>query len=207
MFLNPTRLRPRNPRRGVTLIEMLVTVALLVLMMAVLVQIFTAATGAVSNARAFQELDGSLRQLDSTLRTDLQNITAKLTPPLNPKDNLGYFEYGENSFPDSQGEDSDDYLRFTAKAPEGQLFTGRMYAPNLTGGPPVPAYTNRQPITITSQYAEIIYFLRNGNLYRRVLLVAPDRQAAVTNVFSASYSGGQYATRTISEGSLLLEFS
>ena len=36
-----------------------------------------------------------------------------------------------------------------------------------------------QPITITSDYAEIIYFLRNGNLYRRVLLVAPERQSAV----------------------------
>ena len=36
-----------------------------------------------------------------------------------------------------------------------------------------------QPITITSEYAEIIYFLRNGNLYRRVLLVAPERQSAI----------------------------
>ncbi len=33
-----------------------------------------------------------------------------------------------------------------------------------------------QPITITSEYAEIIYFLRNGNLYRRVLLIAPELQ-------------------------------
>ena len=36
-----------------------------------------------------------------------------------------------------------------------------------------------QPITITSDYAEIIYFLRNGNLYRRVLLVAPERQSSI----------------------------
>ncbi len=39
-------------------------------------------------------------------------------------------------------------------------------------------YLQSQPVTITSDYAEIIYFLRNGNLYRRVLLVAPDLQLA-----------------------------
>ena len=37
------------------------------------------------------------------------------------------------------------------------------------------SYLTSQPITITSEYAEIIYFLRNGNLYRRVLLVTPER--------------------------------
>ena len=36
-------------------------------------------------------------------------------------------------------------------------------------------YANQpQPITITSDYAEIIYFVRNGNLYRRVLLIVPE---------------------------------
>ena len=38
---------------------------------------------------------------------------------------------------------------------------------------------NAQPVTVTSEYAEIIYFLRNGNLYRRVLLVAPELQSAI----------------------------
>ena len=42
-----------------------------------------------------------------------------------------------------------------------------------------PNYLATQPITITSEYAEIIYFLRNGNLYRRVLLVAPERQSSI----------------------------
>ena len=40
-------------------------------------------------------------------------------------------------------------------------------------------YQPPQPITITSEYAEIIYFLRNGNLYRRVLLVAPALQSTI----------------------------
>jgi hypothetical protein len=170
---------------------MLVAVALLVLMMTVIVQVFAAATGAVSAQRTYQELDTTLRQLDSTIRTDLTNLTARLTPPLDPDFNLGYFEYGENSFADLQGEDSDDYVRFTVKAPEGQLFYGRMYAPpgggltmlNMTAYQ-VTNYIKSQPITITSQYAEVIYFLRNGNLYRRVLLIAPDRQDAVTTALT-----------------------
>ena len=41
MFFRPRR--PRVPRRGVTLVEMLVAVALLVLMMTIIVQVFAAA--------------------------------------------------------------------------------------------------------------------------------------------------------------------
>src|SRR5262245_18869628 len=183
----PRSPRPRSHQRGVTLIEMLVAVALLVLMMTVIVQVFQAATSAVSASRTYQELDGQLRQLDGTLRTDLQNITARVARkdpstgsyvPMNPDVDQGYFEYGENSFADLQGEDCDDYVRFTTKAPEGQLFVGRMYLPlaaGLTAATVTPAqlnaYYGAQPVTITSQYAEVIYFLRNGNLYRRVLLV------------------------------------
>jgi prepilin-type N-terminal cleavage/methylation domain-containing protein len=165
-------------RRGVTLVEMLVTLAILLLIMTVIVQIFQAATGAMSGAQAFQELDNELRQLDATIRADLRGVTARLTPPLNPKDNLGYFEYGENSFADLQGEDSDDYVRFTAKAPAGHPFVGRFW-PKTSDKI---QNTLVLPITITSDYAEIIYFLRNGNLYRRVLLVAPDRQASIVQM-------------------------
>jgi type II secretory pathway component PulJ len=169
----------------VTLVEMLVVVALLVLMMTIIVQIFQAATGSVSAAKAYQELDDELRELDATLRADLQGVTARTNAavPIDPQENLGYFEYIENSWQDTQGEDSDDCLRFTAQAPPGQPFTGRMYVytnPANFGSPALAQYyLSSQPITITSEYAEIVYFLRNGNLYRRVLLVAPDRQSAV----------------------------
>ncbi|AGA30531.1 PulJ/GspJ family protein [Singulisphaera acidiphila] len=169
--------RPQSPRRGVTLVEMLVAVALLVLMMSMIVTIFTSATGALSGVQTFQQLDGDLRQLDMTIRQDLTNITAKLTPPLNPNDQLGYFEVGENAFADLQNEDTDDYMRFTAKAPEGQPFKGRIWLGATTTSP-------NQPVLMTSQYAEIIYFLRNGNLYRRVLLIAPEKQTAVNTVWA-----------------------
>jgi type II secretory pathway component PulJ len=185
----------------VTLVEMLVSVALLVLMMTVIVQVFAAATGAVSTARTFQELDQSLRHLDGVLRQDLQNVTARFTPPLDPDQNLGYFEYIENTFADIQGEDTDDCIRFTVKAPEGQYFTGRMVVPpSFPPGGVTPAfyqyYYATQPITINSQYAEVIYFLRNGNLYRRVLLVAPERQSSISQfpIGVGSVGGTAYYT-------------
>src|SRR5271157_169683 len=99
------RARRATDRRGVTLIEMLVTVAILVLIMAVVAQVFQAATGAVSTAQAIQDLDGQLRRLESVMRSDLGGATARFTPApnypkgpfgLDPIQNLGYFEYGEN---------------------------------------------------------------------------------------------------------------
>jgi len=166
----PRAWRPR--RRGVTLIEMMVTVALVILIMTIIVSVFRTTTNAVRGAQISQELDGNLRRLDATLRQDLVGATARFTPPLDPKDNLGYFEYGENSFADAQGEDTDDWLAFTVKAPPGQPFLGRYWNPNpnITNQASNPAI---QPTIISSQYAEVIYFLRNGNLYRRVLLIVP----------------------------------
>jgi prepilin-type N-terminal cleavage/methylation domain-containing protein len=180
----------RSPgRRGVTLVEMLVTLAILLFIMTAIVQVFQAATGSLSSAQAYQELDSQLRQIESTIRGDLSGVTARFTPPLNPKDNLGYFEYIENSFADLQGEDSDDCLRFTAKAPPGKPFVGRLLIPpfipiaNMSAAQ-LQYYLSTQPITITSDYAEIIYFLRNGNLYRRVLLIAPERQSSINQAHS-----------------------
>jgi hypothetical protein len=165
----------------VTLIEMLVTVAILVIVMTILVQVFQAATGVLSAAQTIQDLDNQLKLLDSTIRADLSGVTARFTPPLDPTQNLGYFEYGENEFADVQGEDSDDYLRFTAKAPAGQPFTGRIWVSSSGPGAMnnLATISSPLPVTVTSDYAEIIYFLRNGNLYRRVLLVAPELQAAI----------------------------
>ena len=167
-------------RRGVTLVEMLVVVALLVLMMTVIVQIFQSATGAVSVAQTNSKLDDELKRFESTMRSDLEGVTASLTPPNNPEYNTGYLEYSENAFADLQGEDCDDTLRFTARAPAGRPFVGRMWVGPVQYSTTASINVTNQPILVTSQTAEIIYFLRNGNLYRRVLLVVPERQSALT---------------------------
>ncbi len=179
--------RPSRPRRGVTLVEMLVVVALVILMMVILVQIFQSATGAMSASRSNSELDVTLRQLDTRIKQDLLGCTARFTPPLDPSLKLGYFEYGENAFADAQGEDTDDYIAFTTKAPEGQVFTGRVFIPNTLAN--VAANLAVQPVTVTSQLAEVIYFLRNGNLYRRVFLIAPQRQGSLAANTFFSFPG------------------
>ena len=176
--------RRQTDRRGVTLLEMLVVVALVVLMMLILASIFQAATGAMISMRTYQELDDNLRLLDLTLRSDLAGTTAVMTPPNNPLNKTGYFEYGENAPADLQGEDTDDYLAFTVKAPEGRVFTGRIWIPDppnsIGAGATVPPNNKAvMPVTVSSQYAEVIYFLRNGNLYRRVLLVVPERRGTI----------------------------
>ncbi|QEH38167.1 hypothetical protein OJF2_67650 [Aquisphaera giovannonii] len=187
---NPDARRAANARanrRGVTLIEMLVTLAVLLVMMTLVVRIFQAATGSLNAAQVYQEIDGQFRRLDSVIRSDLAGATAKMTPPNDPQNHTGYFEYIENEFADIQGEDCDDAIRMTVKAPAGRPFTGRVWLP-----PPNPSTLTAveasnyfsstasfQPITVTSDFAEVIYFLRNGNLYRRVLLVAPERQASI----------------------------
>ena len=48
---------------------MLVTVAVLVIIMTVMVQIFQSATGASAAAQAIQDLDNQLKLVDSTIRS------------------------------------------------------------------------------------------------------------------------------------------
>ena len=167
----------KNSRRGVTLVEMLVTVALLMLVMLIIVQIFQSATGAIQTSRKFAALDEVNRRVDTLFRQDLKGITARLdaSRPANPNENLGYFEYIENEFQDDQGEDSDDIIGMTVKAPEGSPFTGAVMLPyTLADG------IHYRRVMITSNFAEVTYFLRNYNLYRRVLLVVPDRKNSLT---------------------------
>jgi prepilin-type N-terminal cleavage/methylation domain-containing protein len=169
----------RLSRRGVTLVEMLVAVALLLLMMTILVTVFASATGSITEQRQYAALDQELRRLETLIRQDLAGVTAKMTPPNDPRQNRGYFEYAENALADAQGEDSDDTLRFTAKAPPGRPFTGKVWVP--VSRPPGTSFT-LVPVTTTSDYAEIIYFLRNGNLYRRVFLIKPRELSGLLGV-------------------------
>ena len=188
--MSTTFRRPNGPRRGVTLVEMLVVVALVVLMMVIIVQIFQQATTAVIAVRQIQDLDLNLRQLDQRIKQDLIGATARFTPPLDPTKKLGYFEIGENAFADIHGEDTDDYMAFTTKAPEGQVFTGRVYIPGVLNTANQSSSGNRsvQPVTVTSQLAEVIYFLRNGNLYRRVFLIAPERQNSIVQSATTGFA-------------------
>ncbi len=166
-------------RRGFTLVELLVTITLMLLIMTIIVKVFQESTTAMTSARTDQDLALVMRRLDAQIRQDLSGATARFTPPLNPQNGLGYFEYSENMFADGQGEDTDDSISFTAKAPAGQPFTGQIMLQK--GFWPGPGNRPRfAPTVITSEHAEIIYFLRHGSLYRRVLLIVPDRDLRST---------------------------
>lgn len=168
---SPRTTRAAAARRGLTLVEMLVVVGLLVTMMTIIASIFTAATTALNVAQVNTSLDTELRRIDGIIRQDLQGVTCRMTPGTNdPADSRGYFEYSEGAFADRQGEDTDDTIAFTTQAPEGQFFTGRMWIPGSATGA---SNGGIQPITVTSKLAEVIYFVRGDRLYRRVLLIRP----------------------------------
>ena len=71
-------------RRGVTLVEMLVTVAMLVIIMTILVQVFQAATGRRLGGQAYQQIDDQLRRVDGMHPLRPRGGHRPFTPPLDP---------------------------------------------------------------------------------------------------------------------------
>ncbi|MFM7128929.1 MAG: hypothetical protein ACKO0V_06185, partial [bacterium] len=95
-------------------------------------------------------------------------------------------------------------MAFTAQYTDGNLFFGR-YLPapatpssgQIAPGPDARANSNQQiaPVMISSDTAEVVYFLRNGNLYRRVFLVKPNLKMHHEWAFNTqgSYTGVRVA--------------
>jgi len=115
----------------------------------------------------------------------------------------GYFYVSENR-PEN---DTDDLLQFTVRIDPSKR------EPFYGKATPIPGATRNQPVwddgdptnkSGTSTAAEVVYFLRNGNLYRRVLLIRkplvpgeaqPDGLLGASNFwgefdYSASYDAG-----------------
>ncbi|MDB5387725.1 MAG: Verru Chthon cassette protein [Planctomycetaceae bacterium] len=186
-------------RRGFTLVEMMVAMALVLLMMVMFAEIFTLATGSMSKQKSLSELDQRQRTVSTILRNDLQdrtffnltpfhkaNSALSLTDPnfINPALRSGYFYISENDLDN----DVDDVLQFTVLRKVGKLFYGRTKE-LLANGPPSGTIQNpNQPESDDGMFAngipgaqnnnagaspeaEIAYFVRNGILYRRILLI------------------------------------
>ncbi len=208
-------------RRGFTLVEMLVALALVLLMMAMFAQIFATATDSLATQKGIAENDQRARRLQTTLATDLELRLYRALPGANgimplwavpdptiytdyphPEYQRGYFHYAEND-PDN---DTDDCLQFMIASrdalpadlvtepdeqPSARFFGKATYIIDPAAG--VPETMVDQPVaddgtmtwdiangltispttntTGSSPAAEVCYFLRNGNLYRRILLV------------------------------------
>ena len=186
-------------QRGFTLIEILVATALVLLLMGIVVTIFADVGKNIRNSRSALEKNDQLRAALHRLRKDLEGATAGMRPPLNPDANLGYMEIIEGPmgvvyFPNvvapsnpttgltdnSTQADSDDIVMLTTRS-KTEPFTGRFsYLDSPQGSDPPDGsdsigsykwYTT----TIQSDTAEVAWFVRGTTLYRRVLLVRPDR--------------------------------
>ena len=160
-------------RRGLTLVEMLVSVTLTLLLVLAVVQIFQALGDTISSGRATIEISGQLRNVASNLQDHLDTVTSPMTPPVKAESGAGYFYYEEGPANDasllvdgtsstaSDGEwdsnllthygDVDDILAMTIKS-KGKPFKGKVWVQNTNLG------TFRQ-FTVESDVAEVVWWV------------------------------------------------
>ena len=170
--------RQRVGRRGLTLIEMLVVVAVTLIFMFALTQVFALLGDGVLSGRAVIEMNNHLRAVTLHLQHDLDHVTVTTLPWTHPQSATGYFEYIEGPFNDnrllspdpndSRFGDFDDILMLTVRAKDSP-FVGRI-APGFTLDPIRSTVTNEiesylllpstdpnAPATvIESEFAEVI---------------------------------------------------
>lgn len=178
------RLRAR--RAGFTLVEMLVTVAVSLLIVFGLVQMFQWVGEKVADGRAAIEMAGALRGITTRLQKDLDGLTVPVRPWPENGSAEGYFEIYEGPQYDGQtvaaGDsitgDLDDVIMFTAYS-VGEPFVGQVLGqivtspltgrPTLICDPSSPLYNpaGATTTTIVSNVAEIVWWTRftdlNGN--------------------------------------------
>ncbi len=186
----------RVRRGGYTIVELLMATTLTLILMGVVATIFGSVSRSVHQSRATLEMSDRLRSAKQRLELDLKGVTATMVPTLRPDEGQGYFEIREGPMgaavlpwwfardsdrartPDATDPipyaydttvtDLDDVLAFTSRSREG-LFVGR-FRNGLTG----------KDVTVEAEEAEIIWFVRGRTLYRRVLLIAPQRMSPTT---------------------------
>lgn len=180
-------------RGGFTLVEMLVSVALVILMMSLFAEIFSTSTNLMTRQKGLAENDQRARLVMRLLETDLNCRTFRgdivpFTPGMdtsllpNISDLQGYFSISEND----PGDNSDDVLRLTVdlnnyadgstvKTTLPAFYGKATELNNLPSHPNQPegddgliAATNNVGM---SNLAEVVYFLRGGRLYRRQMLI------------------------------------
>lgn len=160
-------------RHGLTLVEMLVVVAVTVVFMLALTQVFSMLGDGISSGKAMIELNSEMRAVTSVIQHDLDGITATTLPWTSLQAGAGYFEIIEGPIndngpnpSDSRFGDYDDAIMFTARA-RGTPFVGRVLGtlqPFVLEGqiesytlvPSAPGAPGATPTLIQSEFAEII---------------------------------------------------
>lgn len=189
-------------RGGFTLVEMLVSVALVLLMMSMFAAVFQLAAESTSTQRGISENDQRARSVTTTLRNDLDKRTFRnVIPflanedannsPIRFDDRSGFIEIITND----PANGVDDTLLLTVSADSiqtdddqtpylgrsEQLFDGNPANNILVDNPNQPEMDDGIIVgnrTSQSRAAQIAYVVRNGNLYRRVMLLREPRERA-----------------------------
>ncbi len=188
-------LSSRRARPGFTLVEMLVSVALVLLMMTMFAQIFQMATGALSQQKGISENDQRERMLNTIFRGDLDKRTFRDVFPFGANEDTrqlghslsrrsGYFEIDEGD----PARDDDDCLCFTAQVNiklqnrDNTPFTGK--ATGLSGLPIVGVIDN-QNFTVSGNYKA------NIPVNSHVWISGSSGNDGRYTVASATFSSGQ----------------
>lgn len=179
--------KPQSTRCGFTLIEMLVAVTLVLIMMTMFAQVFQMAGASISKQRGLAENDQRSRTLQTILKADLDKRTMRYVYPFAANEDTsfpesfigkrqGFLYYSENNC----NSKVDDVLHLTVSATitarnkDTSTYFGKgLNLTNFTSGNE-PDADDTQVVknnTGMSTVAEIIYYVRNGNLYRRQLLI------------------------------------
>ena len=175
--------QPSRIRRGVTLIEMLISVTLTLLIVFAVVQIFQFLGDTVAIGRATIEMSGQLRTVTNRLQQDLDNVTCAVKPWTDSEGGAGYFMYAEGPLRDNS------YLRDVDTDGVFDQTDGTLVLPTFLGDQDdVLAFTIRSSgkpfkgfnggAVIESQVAEVVWWLAtmpDGSraLLRRVFLILP----------------------------------
>ncbi len=97
-FLPTADSRQPTARRGFTLVEMLVAMAITLVMMAAVVTLFANVSNSVRNRRATIEMSSQLRHVRNVLQQDLQGATCPGVTWQRPESNHGYIEIIEGQY-------------------------------------------------------------------------------------------------------------
>jgi type II secretory pathway pseudopilin PulG len=190
----------RDSRAGFTLVEMLVSVTLVLLMMTMFAQIFSVATSSVGKQRVISENDQKARSISTVIRGDVAKRTFTYPFPFYPGEDsatsptpfgsrAGYIYLNTND----PASFSDDLLQFTVDARlvtqnlDSTEYFGKAasladlnntsdardqtYLPKHPNQPDVDGGSLSSDYSASSPAAQVAYFIRNGNLYRRVVLI------------------------------------
>lgn len=176
-----------HTRSGYTLVELLLSTALGLMILAAVVQMFSVMGGTINDSRAALAMNEDLRRVAAQLRSDLDGLTVVPDPPRPPENGEGYLQIIEGPIgvwvapddvavdtdtdantSDTTVGDTDDILLFTSRKEEG--FQARK---------------DSKPCTFDA--AEVAWFMRGNKLYRKVLGIDADQ--AMSGVLSGSAAG------------------